>query len=173
MNHANKISESLDELHRLSDQQKLTLRRDRIQFLIALKNGHTQAQAGAQIGLRLRQSQKLWSLYSRGGLVTLLGQNRKTYLGKLSCAQISRLRSFLQTDQADTLRSVQQWLASNEQVQYSLGGISLLFKRLKIKLKTGRPSNLRQDREGMEAFKKTSPNSPGPTTGTESTLRTK
>jgi len=36
MNHADKISESLDELDRLSDQQKLTLRRDRIQLLIGL-----------------------------------------------------------------------------------------------------------------------------------------
>jgi transposase len=156
VNHADKINESLDDLHRLRAQQKLTLRRDRIGFLIGLKNGYTQAQAGAQIGIKLRQSQKLWRLYRSGGLAALLVENRKTYLGKLSCAQISRLRSFLQTDQADTLRSVQGWLASNEQVEYSLGGISLLFKRLKIKLKTGRPSNVRQDREGREAFKKTS-----------------
>jgi|GEM_PF-4950579 len=46
MNHADKISESVEELDRLSEQQKLTLRRDRIQFLINLKNGCTQAQAG-------------------------------------------------------------------------------------------------------------------------------
>jgi len=156
MNHADKISESLDELHRLSAQQKLTLRRDRIGFLIGLKNGCTQAQAGERIGIGLRQSQKLWRLYRKGGPAALLVENRKTHFGKLSCAQISRLRSFLLTDQADTLRSVQHWLAGNEQVHYSLGRISLLFKRLKIKLKTGRPSNVRQDKQGMEAFKKTS-----------------
>jgi len=155
MNYADKISESVEELDRLSAQQKLTLRRDRIQFLIGLKNGYTQAQAGAQIGIKLRQSQKLWRIYRSGGLAALLVENRKTYLGKLSWAQISRLRSFLLTDQADTLRSVQSWLANNEQVHYSLGGISLLFKRLKIKLKTGRPSNVRQDKQGREDFKKT------------------
>jgi len=156
MKHADKISESLEELAQLSNPQKLTVRRDRIGLLIALKNGHSQGQAGAQIGIKLRQSQKLWRLYRSGGLAALLVENRKTHFGKLSCAQISRLRSFLQTDQADTLRSVQGWLASNEQVHYSLGGISLLFKRLKIKLKTGRPSNVRQDKQGMKAFKKTS-----------------
>jgi transposase len=88
----------------------------------------------------------------------LLGANRKSYFGKLSSGQLSRLRSFLKTDQADTLRSVQQWLVTQEQVMYSLGGISLLFKRLKIKSKTGRPGHVRQDKEGLEVFKKTSPN---------------
>ena len=155
MKYGNKINESLEDLHRLRKQEKLPLRRDRIQFLIHLKNNHTQAQAGEKIGIKLRQSQQLWKLYGQGGLKALLPTNRKTYFGKLSCRQISRLRCFLKTDQAVSLRSVQEWLLTQQQVEYSLGGISLLFKRLKIKLKTGRPSNVRQDKQGLEVFKKT------------------
>jgi len=155
MKYGDKISQSLEDLHQLSQQQKLAFYRDRIQFLIHLKNNHTQAQAGQKIGLKLRQSQHLWQLYRQGGLKTLLGAHGKTYFGKLSSRQISRLRCFLKTDQAATLRSVQEWLIGQQQVYYTLGGISLLFKRLKIKLKTGRPSNVGQDKQGMEVFKKT------------------
>ncbi|WP_028524402.1 helix-turn-helix domain-containing protein [Runella limosa] len=71
---------------------------------------------------------------------------------------MSLLRTYLKTDQANSLADIQEWLENNLQVTYTLGGISLLCKRLKIKLKTGRPSNVRQDKEGMEAFKKTSMN---------------
>jgi hypothetical protein len=46
MNYGAKINECVEELHRLSHQQKLALHRDRIQFLIHLKSNHTQAQAG-------------------------------------------------------------------------------------------------------------------------------
>ena len=155
MKYEEKINESLQELHQLSNQQKLTLYRDRIQFLIALKNGHTQAQAGQKIGIKPRQSQHLWQLYRQAGLQAFLPTKRKTYFGKLSSVQISRLQCFLKTDQALSLRSVQEWLLTQEQVAYSLGGISLLFKRLKIKLKTGRPYNVRQDKQGLELFKKT------------------
>jgi len=51
------------------------------------------------------------------------------------------------TDQALSLRLVQEWLLTQEQVEYSQGGISLLFKRLKIKLKpAGPPMSARTSR---------------------------
>ena len=156
MNYAEKITDPLEQLHTLAAKQTYTRCRDRIQFLIYLKTNHSQAQAGAKIGLKLRQSQQLWALYRTGGLAALLRRDRKSYFGKLSSLQISRLRAWLQTDQAHTLASVQEWLATQLQVRYSLGGISLLFQRLKIKLKTGRPTSVRQDKAGLHAFKKTS-----------------
>ena len=142
----------------MSHQQKLALHRNRIQFLIHLKSNHTQAQAGEKIGLKLRQRQHLWKLYRQGGLPGMLGATRKSSFGKRSRGQLSRLRSFLKTDQADTLRSLQQWLVTQAQGMDSLGGLRLLFKRLESKSKTGRPSHVRQDKEGLEVFKKTSPN---------------
>jgi len=39
-------------------------------------------------------------------------------------------------------------------VGYGQSGISKLFKCLKIKLKTGRPSNVRKDEAGADVFKK-------------------
>lgn len=68
---------------------------------------------------------------------------------------MSLLQIYLKTDQANSLADIQEWLQHNVQASYTLGGISLLCKRLNIKLKTGRPTNVRQDKEGLESFKKT------------------
>jgi transposase len=61
------------------------------------------------------------------------------------------------SDQASQLQEVQAFLQAAFGVKYSLSGISKLFTPLKIKLKTGRPSNVRKDPAAEEAFKKTLP----------------
>ena len=128
-----------------------------MQYLYFLKTQSVKSQksAGALIGLKERQSQDLWQLYKRGGITLLLDLTRQTYFGKLSSTQMSLLQTYLKTDQANSLADIQKWLQHNVQANYTLGGISLLCKRLKIKLKTGRPTNVRQDKEGLESFKKT------------------
>lgn len=157
MNYSIAIIESPEYLEALMDKQKLTIHRDRLQYLYLLKTQtvKTQKGAGAFIGLKERQSQNLWALYKKGGIVLLLDLTRQTYFGKLSSTQMSLFRTYLKTDQANNLADIQEWLQNNLQVSYTLGGISLLCKRLKIKLKTGRPTNIRQDKEGLESFKKT------------------
>jgi transposase len=160
MNYSISILESPEYLKELMSKQKLTIHRDRLYYLYALKTQEVKSQksAGALIGLKERQSQNLWQLYRKGGLSLLLDLSRQTYFGKLSSAQMSLLRTYLKTDQANSLADIQEWLQNNLQATYTLGGISLLCKRLKIKLKTGRPTNVRQDKDGLESFKKTSMN---------------
>lgn len=158
MNYAIAISESAESLTELMGKQKLTICRDRLQYLYLLKTQAAKSQkaAGALIGLKERQSQHIWSLYQQGGISLVLDLTRHTYFGKLSSRQISQLRTYLKTDQASSLTHIQEWLQTNFQVKYTLGGISLLCKRLKIKLKTGRPTHVRQDKAGLDSFKKTS-----------------
>jgi transposase len=158
MNYSIAITESPEELQALIRAQKLTIKRDRLEFLYLLKTQTVKSQqaAGAQIGLKERQSQTLWHLYKTGGITKLLDLKRQTYFGKLSTAEMSELNTYLKTDKADTLTDIQTWIATTFGVNYTLGGISLLCGRLKIKLKTGRPSNVRKDKEGLESFKKTS-----------------
>jgi transposase len=160
MNYSISILESPEYLQELMSKQKLTIHRDRLYYLYALKTQEVKSQksAGALIGLKERQSQNLWQLYRKGGLSLLLDLSRQTYFGKLSSAQMSLLRTYLKTDQASSLADIQEWLQNNLQATYTLGGICLLCKRLKIKLKTGRPTNVRQDKDGLESFKKTSMN---------------
>ncbi|WP_374755820.1 helix-turn-helix domain-containing protein [Dyadobacter luteus] len=56
------------------------------------------------------------------------------------------------SDQAQTLADIQAYLAGNLGVKYTIGGVSDLCKRLKIKLKTGRPVNVRQKPGSVEEF---------------------
>ncbi|WP_028523369.1 winged helix-turn-helix domain-containing protein [Runella limosa] len=74
------------------------------------------------------------------------------YWGKLSSVQITQLRQFLLDDQAETLADIQAYLKNNLGVGYTIGGVSDLCKRLKIKLKTGRPVNVCQQAGAIEEF---------------------
>lgn len=67
---------------------------------------------------------------------------------------MSRLGQFLLDDQAQTLADIQAYLAGSLGVEYTIGGLSDLCKRLNIKRKTGRPVNVRQPPGAIEFFKK-------------------
>ena len=156
MKYSTKIREELAFLQQAEKQRGTALDRDRIRFLRLLKSGQatTQAAAGAAIGLGQRQAQRLWSTYQQGGLDALMSKPAQRGWGKLSSFQISQLRQFLLADQAQTLTDIQDFLKSSFAIHYTIGGLSHLCKRLKIKQKTGRPVNIRQQPGAIEAFKK-------------------
>lgn len=152
------IQESLIELQKLERVQKLARHRDYVRFLRYLKQGQdSQVSAGARIGLKARQSQNLWLSYQQSGLAALVGLPPKSNVGKLSYVQIGRLQAFLRDATTPlTQQQIADWIEDSFGVRYGQSGISRLFQRLKIKLKTGRPSNVRKDEAGAEALKKTS-----------------
>lgn len=156
MNYGAKIREELGFLHQAEKQRGCALDRDRIRFLRLLKSGQatTQAAAAAAIGLGQRQAQRLWKTYQQAGLDALMSQPARRGWGKLNSFQISQLRQFLLADQAQTLADIQDYLRTSFAVEYSIGGVSHLCKRLKIKQKTGRPVNVRQLPGAIEFFKK-------------------
>jgi transposase len=158
MDYAKLIKEKVEALLEVEQQQKQALLRDRVRFIRLLKAGVAKSQrlAGEQIGLKERQSQRLWYSYRNKGMQGLLSYPYQGTFSKLSTTQVSRLRSYLKTDSVDTLKQAQAYLQEAFGVDYTIAGVSLLFKRLKIKLKTGRPTNIRQDQAEKEAFKKTS-----------------
>jgi len=157
MNYEELIVESLNELKQLEKKQKLARDEKRIRFLRLLKSGETktQAEAGERVGWKLRQSQKIWALYRNGGLASVLEKTEKRGFGKLTSYQISQLNSYLEQFGAKTLEEIQQYLASSFGVRYSIGGLSDLCTRLKIKLKTARPVNYKKDEAEVAAYKKT------------------
>ena len=158
MNYASLITQSAQELLTLEKQQSKAKLKDRLRFLRFLKEGtaKTQQQAGHLVGLKQRQSHNLWRTYRQGGLEGLLTYNNHGTLGYLSFTQISQLRHFVDTDQAATLAQIQTFLADRFGIKYSIGGLGSLCQRLKIKAKTGRPTNVRRDEAGAQVFKKTS-----------------
>ncbi|RCR70226.1 helix-turn-helix domain-containing protein [Larkinella punicea] len=156
MKYTDKIKEEVDFLLDAEKRRGNALNRDRARFLRLLKSGecNSQAAAGAVIGLCQRHSQRLWQTYQQGGFEALMiGPSRRGW-GKLSSVQISRLRQFLVDNQAQTLADIQAYLAGSLGVSYTIGGVSDLCKRLKIKRKIGRPVNVRQEPGALEFFKK-------------------
>ncbi len=153
------IKESVSELQELERAQKHSRYRDYVRFVRYLKEGTstTQVGAGERIGLKTRQSQLLWQRYKQEGLSGMLTYPFEGTVGKLSYSHISRLRCFLRDATTPlTQQQIADWIKDSFGVEYQQSGISKLFKRLKIKLKTGRPSNVRKDEASGEAFKKTS-----------------
>ena len=150
----------MDELQALERSQRQSRGRHYVGLIRYLKEGSSssQASAGAGIGLKARQSQVVWSRYLTEGLLGLLSPPFPGTVGKLSYCQIARLQAFLPDATLPlTQQQIADWMKDSFGVAYGQSGISKLFKRLKIKLKTGRPSNVRKDEAGGDAFKKTFP----------------
>lgn len=153
MKYADKIHEDIDFLQKAEKSQSNAINRDRIRFLRLLKTGQatTQVAAGEAIGLCQRHAQRLWQTYRQGGFQALMVKPTRHSLGKLSSAQMSHLRDFLFDNQAQQLEDIRAYLAGSLGVEYTIGGVSALCKRLNIKQKMGRPVNVRQ-KPGVVAF---------------------
>lgn len=158
MNYENLISEDLEKLKQIGKKQKLVRDEKRIQFLILLKSGQaaTQKEAGRQVEWKLRQSQKIWQKYRENGIEGVLEKTERRGFGKLSSAQISSLNRYLRQFGASSLAEIEQYLKESFGVQYTIGGVSNLCLRLRVKLKTARPANYKQDAAQVQAYKKTS-----------------
>jgi transposase len=96
----------------------------------------------------------LWKQYREEGLSKLCQNNYVGRQAKLSRAAQDQLRERLRVDDIGTLKQARICLKEEFSVDYTLGGVSALFQRMKVKLKTGRPSNVKQDPEQREEFAK-------------------
>jgi transposase len=156
VNYSEQIRESEDELLALERKQTRRLLRHWVRFFRLLKSGEcrSQAEAGERIHLKLRQSQALWARYRKQGLEALLVYPFKGHKERLTEAQKQGLLEKLQEDEVQTLEQGQQYLEEHAHQHFSLSGVYYLFKRLKVKKKTGRPVHVHRDSAGAEAFKK-------------------
>ncbi len=90
------------------------------------------------------------------GLTGVLEKSGRHGFGKLSSVQISRLNEYLRQFGARSLAEMQQYVREAFGVSYTIGGLSDLCIRLRIKLKTARPSNYLKDEVEVSEYKKTS-----------------
>lgn len=146
MRYASEIKETLEQLLQLEKQQRQARLRDRIRFLRLLKEGQaqTQQQAGKQLGLSLRQSQRIWQTYRQQGIDQLLQTGYQHGFGKLSTQQINDLQVWLANHPVQTLSQIQTYIKEHWQVDYTIAGLSLLFKRMKIRYKSVRPDKTKK-----------------------------
>lgn len=156
LNYSDLIQESEEELLLLEKAQQKSYLRDRLRFLRFLKTGivKTQEEAASLISLSFRQGKNLWSKYKEQGITYFSQPRVNQNWGKLSSVQIAQLLQYLDQDQAKTQKEIQHYIKASFGKDFTQAGIHYLFKRLKVKLKTGRPSNVRKDEAGALAFKK-------------------
>ena len=158
MDYSELIAETEAELTGLENKQKLVQFQKRLRFLCLLKSGaaKTQAAAGAAVGWKLRQSQKIWQLYRVSGVSGVLQKNQNWQSGKLTLRQHQELSEQLaEAGGAASLGAVQSRIAESFGKNYTIGGVAGLCQRLKIKLKTARPVNIQKDEPRAAEYKKT------------------
>ena len=151
------IRESESELASLLKKQSVSLYRDRLRFILYLKQGicTSQEEVSKRLGIGLRQGQRNWRIYRERGIEGLLEVPQRGAPCKLTPVQVKELEDRLKDDDIATLEDAIGYLEQNYGVRYSTSGIFYVFERLKIKKKTGRPVYINKDIEGQEAFKKT------------------
>lgn len=156
MNYQETITESREHLLKLERATKDFKARDRVRFLRLLKTGKaaTQKEAGALIGLQARQSQRLWKQYRETGLRAMARSNYTGGAAKLTKEQQAQFVERLKQDDIWRLEQARLFLQQECGVSYTVGGVSVLCRRLKIKLKTGRPQNVKQKAAELDDFKK-------------------
>lgn len=157
IDYKSEIKENLDYLLCCENKEKNGFIRDRIKFLRVLKEGlvKNQSQAGKIINLSERQSQRLWREYRELGFEYLKTNHRKGSSAKLSKSQLVEFQERLKESDVKDLNQATKIIKENYGIDYSVSGLSRLFSRNKIKLKTGRPSNIIKDDKEEVAFKKT------------------
>lgn len=161
MNYQTEIVETDKYLLELERQTKDLKSRDRVRFIRFLKTGkaNTQKEAGALLGLGERQSQRLWREYRENGLSKMRENRYRGCAGKFDEQQRAALEERLRSDDVNTLEHARMVLREQFAASYTVSGVSFLFKRFGIKLKTGRPTNIRQSAAEREEFaKKNIPN---------------
>lgn len=157
MNYQTKIQESVEELRELERQTTVARCRDRVRFIRFLKSGEasSQQQAATLIGISHRQAQRLWHHYLHQGIGYLCENQYKGYEGKLTVENKDWFQERLKSDDIATLEQARHCLQQERGVSYkSISGVSYVCSRLKIKLKTGRPSHVQKVAEEAESFKK-------------------
>jgi len=75
--------------------------------------------------------------------------------GKLSSQEIARLQSYLREFGAGSLSEAGSLIEQMFGVKYSESGVCVLIQRLRIKLKTARPTSLKKDERAGVEYKKT------------------
>jgi transposase len=108
------------------------------------------------IGIKLRASEKLWKLYVAEGLEGLLRLPDRGRPAKLTAVAKAALQQELDQSRVTTLKQACNFVGQQHGITISQVSMHYYFSREKIKKKTGRPVNIRKDKEEEEVFKKKS-----------------
>ncbi len=150
------IRQTEAELRTLEKRQSNAKLLLRIQLLRLLKSGEFSLlkRAVKILGITDKHGYDLWNKYQSEGLDGYLRLNYRANRAKLDARQKAQLIE--RAEQGFASQSAAREFIENEfAVSYTQQGISLLFQRLKIKLKVVRPFNIKADETEQSEYKKT------------------
>jgi transposase len=155
------IQESREELARLARRHRNSVVGTRLSMLKKLKSGEARSlpKAAEQVGYSLRQCQRWFKAYQQVGLTALLqeSQQGRTSGERMTAAAWGALDEALRAGEVATYAQARQLLAEHGVMYKDDTSVLKLFRRHKIKAKTGRPRHEKVDVAVQSAFKKTSP----------------
>jgi transposase len=157
IDHGACVAESVEELAETGRRLRGRAEADRIKLLLALRRGRERSlrRAAAVLGHSERQAQRWWVVYRSGGLAALLGRRpREGRRERVGPAAWAALEAEMRAGRVARLREAQAFLRDRHGIAHSRNGISLLFQRHRVKLKTGRRRHRRADAAAQAAFKK-------------------
>lgn len=155
IDYGERIAESVAELAEIGRRLRGRAGADRAKLLLALKSGRERSlrRAAALLGYSERQAQRWWAAYRSGGLAALLERRpREGRRERVGPAAWAALEAEMRAGRVARLREAQAFLRDRHGIAYSLNGISLLFQRHRVKLKTGRRRHRKADVAAQAAF---------------------
>lgn len=154
--YADQIKESASELYALERKANAAIVRDRLRFLRLLKTGAatTPPQAGEAVNFKRAWSFELWKRYLTKGLGALSDYPFKGTKPRLDAEKQEQFKVSLATDDITKLADAVRLLKDQYDINYTIGGMCYVMKRLGIKKKTGRPSHIHKDEQAVADFKK-------------------
>src|SRR5512144_2831072 len=135
------IRERAEELLTVERRQRTSAVADRVKMLRLLKTNTypSQRQVATVLGYTERQLRRWWRVYTQEGLSALLQRDRPGgRVERLDAPARAALEAEMKAGRIGRLRDAQRFLAEQCGVHYhGVSGLSRLFQRHKIKLKTG------------------------------------
>jgi len=156
------IGESVEVLSALERKHHANGRlAKRIQMLRLLKSGgcRSMRHAAPVLGYSVPQLERWWRSYREGGISALL-VDRTSNRGqreRMTPEAWEGLNAEMEAGRMRTLDQVRQYLAQKWDIHYAdASSVSELFRRHKVKWKTGRRRHRKADAAAQAAFKQTS-----------------
>jgi|SRR5688572_5680470 transposase len=151
------ITESVEDLAALERAVRGTAAADRLKLLRWLKSGQEPSvhHAASRLGYSVRCAQRWWACYRDGGVAAVFPKPRHRPGERMSADAWAGLEEEMRAGHLGRLKEVQAYLRERWNIPYSLDGVSKLFQRHKVKLKTGRRRHRRAADPATQAtFKK-------------------
>lgn len=104
-------------------------------------------------GLTKGQVWVQWKQYQTEGIEGLLTLRYRDRQPRLSAENLEKVKKQTETG-FKNIKEARQWVEKNLSVKYSVNGLGRLFKREKLKKKTGRTRHHKQKLEDVVDFKK-------------------